>query len=265
MQVWAVTYNPDTFTDQIYQNGLVLVDPESQARIKKFYRREDACRCLIGRLLPRMLLKERGILKGAMTFATTQAGKPYIRTPSLDPPLAFNVSHDNALVAMVAGPGEHDPPAYKLGVDVMKVELPKRESFPAFVRIFSDQLTPRETQAVLSVPQAAGVQLFFWIWTMKEAYTKALGLGLGFDFSRIEYDVARETLTVDGETPLGWQFIKFELGNERNGEQEAYQGVAARYTGGNVTDISAQDSKCGNWLVHYDAAAFVTRAIQELA
>lgn len=100
---------------------------------------------------------------------------------------------------------------------------------------------------------------------MKEAYTKALGLGLGFDFSRIEYDVARETLTVDGETPLGWQFIKFELGNERNGEQEAYQGVAARYTGGNVTDISAQDSKCGNWLVHYDAAAFVTRAIQELA
>lgn len=25
-----------------------------------------------------MLLKERGILKGAMIFATTQAGKPYI-------------------------------------------------------------------------------------------------------------------------------------------------------------------------------------------
>lgn len=47
---------------------------------------------------------------------------------------------------MVAGPGEHDPPAYKLGVDVMKVELPKRESFPAFVRIFSDQVRYTSTQ-----------------------------------------------------------------------------------------------------------------------
>lgn len=100
---------------------------------------------------------------------------------------------------------------------------------------------------------------------MKEAYTKALGLGLGFDFSRIEYDVEGETLTVDGETPLGWQFVKFEIENERNGEQEAYQGVAARYTGGNETVISAHDSNYGNWLVHYDATSFVTRAIQELA
>ena len=99
---------------------------------------------------------------------------------------------------------------------------------------------------------------------MKEAYTKALGLGLGFDFSRIEYNVTRETLTIDGETPLGWQIIKFEIQNERDGEKEAYQGVAARFTGGDVTAISANDSKEGNWLFHYDAVAFVTRAIQEL-
>jgi len=199
-----------------------------------------------------------------MTFATTQAGKPYINIPELDPPLAFNVSHDNALVAMAFGPGEHDPPAYRLGVDIMKVELPKRESFPTFVRIFSDQLTPLETRMVLSLPQADGVRLFFWIWTMKEAYTKALGLGLGFDFSRIEYNATRETLTIDGETPLGWQINKFEIQNERNGEQEAYQGVAAKFIGGDLTVISTPDSKEGNWLVHYDAANFVTRAIQEL-
>ncbi|KAF7985217.1 hypothetical protein HWV62_7850 [Athelia sp. TMB] len=184
-------------------------------------------------------------------------------TLGLDPPLAFNVSHDNALIAMAFGPGELDPPAYRLGVDVMKVELPKRESFPAFVRIFSDQLTPLETQMVLSVPQADGVRLFFGIWTMKEAYTKALGLGLGFDFSRIEYNATRETLTIDGETPLGWQIIKFEIQNERDGEQETYQGVAARFTGDDVTVISTNDSK-GNWLFHYDAVAFVNRAIQEL-
>lgn len=84
---------------QIYQNGIALVDPDSQARIKKFYRRPDACRelplahalrptptspfegCLIGRLLPRMLLKDRGIPRSAMAFATTPAGKPYTASP----------------------------------------------------------------------------------------------------------------------------------------------------------------------------------------
>ena len=33
---------------------------------------------------------------------------------------------------------------------------------------------------------------------MKEAYTKALGLGVGFEFNRIEYDVHQETVRIDG-------------------------------------------------------------------
>ncbi|KAF9076416.1 hypothetical protein BDP27DRAFT_796648 [Rhodocollybia butyracea] len=33
---------------------------------------------LVARLLPRILLKERGISSNAMTFAATEAGKPYI-------------------------------------------------------------------------------------------------------------------------------------------------------------------------------------------
>lgn len=36
---------------------------------------------LVGRLLPRMLLKERGISPRAMQFSKTEAGKPYIASP----------------------------------------------------------------------------------------------------------------------------------------------------------------------------------------
>jgi 4'-phosphopantetheinyl transferase len=61
-------------------------------------------------------------------------------TPNLNPSIAFNVSHDNALIAMAFGPGDHEPPAFQVGVDVMKVEIPPREPFPQFVRIFSEQV-----------------------------------------------------------------------------------------------------------------------------
>ena len=44
---------------------------------------------------------------------------------------------------------------------------------------------------------------------MKEAYTKALGEGLGYDFARIEYDVVNQVVTVDGKVPRGWEITSF--------------------------------------------------------
>lgn len=161
---------------------------------------------------------------------------------------------------MAFGPGDHEPPVFRVGVDIMEVKLPQREPFPQFVRIFSEQLTTLETHIILSVPQDEGIRRFFWIWTMKEAYTKALGLGLGFDFRRIEYNLPTNILTVDGEVPKGWQLIKFEIDHK----QDSYQGVAARFVGGDETVVVPHASQGADWLVHYDAASFVCLAIEEL-
>jgi 4'-phosphopantetheinyl transferase len=62
-------------------------------------------------------------------------------TPGIHPLIAFNVSHDNALIAMAFGPGDHEPPVFRVGVDIMEVKLPQREPFPQFVRIFSEQVS----------------------------------------------------------------------------------------------------------------------------
>jgi len=195
-----------------------------------------------------------------MTFASTEAGKPYITTPGINPPIGFSISHDNALIAMAFAPGDHEPPAFQVGVDIMKVNLPQREPFPKFVEIFSEQLTTLETRTMLSIPQDEGVRQFFWIWTMKEAYTKALGLGLGFDFRRIEYNLPADILTIDGEIPKGWQFIKFEFDHDL----DIYQGVAARFIGGDETVVLPWSSKTADWLLLSDAVSFVSRAIEEL-
>lgn len=104
---------------------------------------------------------------------------------------------------------------------------------------------------------------FYLIWTLKEAYTKALGLGLGYDFKRIEYDVPRGTVRIDGVRPYGWEFVRFEA---HRGE-DAYVGVVARYIGSK----DSGEGECvvvsrppGEWLKVYDAAQFVQRAVQQL-
>ncbi|KXN87879.1 Aspartate--tRNA ligase, mitochondrial [Leucoagaricus sp. SymC.cos] len=143
LQVWAVFYHPDLFSEELYQRALKVIDnldSEASARIRRFYRREDACRTLIGHLLRRLLLLEKGVDPNAMKFSVTEAGKPYIVSPNLEPPLGFNITHDNALVAMAFSSRSQNPPAFSVGIDVMKLRVPGKESFPSFVRTVGDQI-----------------------------------------------------------------------------------------------------------------------------
>ena len=57
------------------------------------------------------------------------------------PPTGFNISHDNELVAMVFAPGVHGPPAFQIGVDVMRVRLPRGERFTSFLRAVGDTVS----------------------------------------------------------------------------------------------------------------------------
>jgi 4'-phosphopantetheinyl transferase len=97
------------------------------------------------------------------------------------------------------------------------------------------------------------------MWTVKEAYTKALGIGLGFDFRRVEYDATTNIVRVDNAVPEGWHFSKFTL----NLGDGTYQGVIAELVGPGVeTVVTELDSP--PWLQVINAADVAQRAIQEL-
>ncbi|KAJ8487492.1 hypothetical protein ONZ51_g4158 [Trametes cubensis] len=257
---------------QLYQRGLLRVDEEARLHLQKYYHRIDSVRGLIGRLLPRALLKKRGVPIDAVTFSKTEAGKPYIRT-QLDTPVGYNITHDNGVVAMVYSIGADlypDPPAYRVGVDVMLLQLPKRDTFPGFVEIFSDQLTPLERSILLppapapALDKDEALRRFFLVWTLKEAYTKALGLGMGFDFSRIEYDVPNDVVRIDGKIPYGWEFTRFDLRNVVHQDlTEDYVGVVARYVG-DTSSGKVQYVPSPKWLKVWEAKEFLTFAIEEL-
>ncbi|KIY67364.1 hypothetical protein CYLTODRAFT_376282 [Cylindrobasidium torrendii FP15055 ss-10] len=252
-----VRYVPQDFTDQLYEAGLSKLDEGTVAQIKKFYRREDAVRGLISKLLPRRILREHGIDPSTAVFDKTPANKPFLLSPQLDPPLAYNISHDNGLVGIVYGPGINDAPAFQLGIDLMKVRIPGNDTFETFIGYMDSQLTRLEHHTLLSTPLPQALQDFFWIWTMKEAYTKALGLGLGFDFARVEYNPKTNVLTVDGTVPTGWAFHKFTSQVGVGEGEEMYVGVVAQHVGGTEPAVVHSEKEACPWIVYEDAVSFV--------
>ncbi|KZT32125.1 hypothetical protein SISSUDRAFT_1055950 [Sistotremastrum suecicum HHB10207 ss-3] len=208
--------SPESLSDALFDRALLLVDEASQAAIKRFYHREDAWRGLIGRLLPRALLNERGVELGAMSFDRTNAGKPFVTTPFYRDKLAFNVSHDHSAVIMAFDEDlTHGIPC--VGVDIMKLELPRGQTLAQFTDMLEDQLSRNERDYLASSPEDP-LHAIFLLWTLKEAYTKSLGLGLGFDFSRIDYDFQAKQIKIDGEVTKGWVFYVFTL-NELDGSR----------------------------------------------
>lgn len=122
------------------------------------------------------------------------------------------------------------------------------------------QLTALEHRLISSAPsQEQGLERFFWMWTAKEAYTKALGLGLGFDFRRVEFDPALDIFRVDGVVPKGWQLSKFKVVQGA----EPYQGVVAEFVGGEATVVVSEFCP-QEWLTVIDATSFIQSAIQQM-
>lgn len=54
------------------------------------------------------------------------------------------------MIVMAFGTGDHEPPVFWVGVDIMKVKLPQREPFLQFIRIFSEQVSYSEN--FVSIP-----------------------------------------------------------------------------------------------------------------
>lgn len=157
-----------------------------------------------------------------------------------------------------------------LGIKQLKVE-PKGTSVPVFFESLSHkvrypqyttlalahaavQLTQLEIANIAGNPDELVLKRLCINLALKEAYIKAIGQPIGFDLSRLEFDMPNRCATGDGNPLIGWEFRVFtaKLGVARGTvlKQEEYECVCAYYRGTHKTTFifhgTAQELE--NWV-----------------
>jgi 4'-phosphopantetheinyl transferase len=136
-------------------------------------------------------------------FESSAEGRPALAPPFDRTGLHFNIAHTEGLVAMAVCRGA------RVGVDVEKLG---RAPLALVDRYFSTV----EAAQLRGLPPEAQPRRFVQIWTLKEAYLKAVGIGLAGGLGRMTFrfddaEGIRFERADDANAAL-WQFTQLEPG-----------------------------------------------------
>jgi 4'-phosphopantetheinyl transferase len=153
-----------------------LLDVSENKRRQKLISDAARTRFAMGHGLVRTALSYgRQVAPQDWQFRRTSKGRPSICGPIDSPPLAFNLSYTDGLIACVVAQIE------LIGVDIEYIS----DSYP-YADIARRVLSHNEHKTLSELPADSQRARFFEHWTLKEAYLKALGVGLEFEPREIE-------------------------------------------------------------------------------
>ncbi|WP_175232447.1 4'-phosphopantetheinyl transferase family protein [Paraburkholderia humisilvae] len=134
---------------------------------RRFRREEDGRRYLLARGLVRGVLADRtGLRPDRLEFTVNPWGKPALRGET-DASLHFNQCHTRGLMALVAC---HEA---EVGVDVEAIDRDID-----VLRVASHCSSAQERAMLEATPEDRRAERFIELWTLKEAWVKAVGRGL---------------------------------------------------------------------------------------
>ncbi|HRY15054.1 MAG: 4'-phosphopantetheinyl transferase superfamily protein [Candidatus Competibacteraceae bacterium] len=161
---------------------LDILSPEERARYERFYFARDRLQYLLVHTLLRLTLScYAPRAPQSWEFVTNPYGKPML--PGDGP--CFNLSHAEGLVACVLA----DDVA--LGVDVER--LNRQGDWATLTRRW---LAPEEQDWLVVQPVEERSTAFLRLWTLKEAYAKARGLGLSLPLDEFAVQCATDSEAV---------------------------------------------------------------------
>ncbi len=183
-----------------------LLSVDERTRFNRFKVERARRRFAVARASLRCLLGQ--IIKTppeSVRFEYGAHGKPRIHPAQNPEDVRFNLSHsgDIALLALTVG--------REVGVDVERL----RDRVP-FQKLAARFFAPEEAE---SLNQLSGPDLrlrFFRIWTAKEAYIKAIGMGLRIPLDQFAFqiggapDIALTQTDHDPTQLTRWRFFQFQ-------------------------------------------------------
>jgi 4'-phosphopantetheinyl transferase len=158
----------------------------------------------------RQFLLAHGLVRAALSRIAPETdpfrfryGRPFVAARPLGQALHFSLSHTEDCVACVISSCE------AVGIDVEATDR-LRSPLAIAERAFS----PTEIAALRALPSVEQTDRFFDYWTLKEAYLKARGLGLGLPLNRFSMLIGqnrkiRITFAPDfGDDASRWCFMQ---------------------------------------------------------
>ena len=196
---------------------------DEATKVMRYMQAADKKRALISRLLQRRACFEAlDVDYASVKIERTKGGKPFVSNKPAKTNWNFNVSHEGRYVVLAS------EPTALCGVDVAAptvVRDKKPKPMAEQLRVMRNQLTAAETAMIMgaSPDEVAMENHFRRFWSLKEAYTKARGDGIAFDFGRCDFELGVATagtvgqpvrvahVKVDGKALAGWCFYIQEL------------------------------------------------------
>jgi 4'-phosphopantetheinyl transferase len=142
-------------------------------------------------------------------FQYNPYGKPALKSPCRLP-LEFNLSNTRGLVVCAVTLG------HAVGVDVES-----RDRQTDFLNLARHYFAPSEAAELERLPVARQPRRFMDLWTLKEAFIKARGMGLSLPLRSFAFSLvpgrSPEIAFLDkqGGDPADWQFAQLDPGNDR--------------------------------------------------
>lgn len=192
----------DGIDDRFRDDCRARLDAIDTARLARFVVQRARDEYLAGRALLRTVLSSlAGIAPQAWRFRPDKYGRPYITAPASCAGLRFSVSHAPGLAACAVARES------RIGVDVEHTggQVDRKTLGQAM-------LTVNEIGQIDALPPREQDQRFFTLWTLKEAYAKALGRGFSFPMKSLEFQLQSDdiALRIVRDAPKDgsqWRFV----------------------------------------------------------
>jgi len=178
VHIWNVHLSKDSKDIDLQ---LTYLSSEEKERAAKFYFAKDKIRFIQNRYLLRFIIaKYLAIQISEVEFKYNKYGKPQLADDEAK--LFFNISHSHGFTVLAFSR------EYELGIDVELVN--REEDINCFIN--TDIFTPGEINWLKSQTGSNISAACYKLWSAKEAYVKALGIGLTIPLNSIETNIVEE-------------------------------------------------------------------------